>query len=486
MVCMPNTRTELLKEIWSWITSIDAETPAQILWLTGVAGAGKSAVAHTVGRRCQDYGLLTSCFFFDRDIPERNNPKALFSTIARDLADQCVDFSQYIARALESKRSLAGSSIFVHFNELILRSSQYLPADKPVVLIIDALDEGYNLDVLKIFRDQVPKLPGAFRILVTSRMTKELNIFLSNKLHVHSLSINIDEPSNLTDIALYADHKLREVAEWGDLGEDWPGSLLLNRFIGAAGGLFIWVTVVTEYLRMSMDPGQELKSLIERESLGDLSAETKMVELYSTILQGCKWSDRAFVNGYSLLIGAIVAAKTPLSISALQSIHRHLTLPVRTLLQPLASLLTGLANDHTPVKFLHLSLRDFLTARAGSSLVGQQFLINEKDHSERLASLCLTMLNNDLKNCEWGIGYLADKEANGVPENGNKFIPEELWYACRFWMDHVADVECPVSNLITLLTDFLSNNVVSWIEVITSKGRYQSFSKLRAWIQVRI
>ena len=190
MVCMSNTRRGFLDTISSWIKSVDPRKPAQILWLTSVAGAGKTVIAHTVAKRCQDEGLLASCFFFDREVSGRNNPVALFSTIARDLADQCVDFRQYIARAVESKRSLAGAPIAVRFEELIRKSSQCLPADKPVVLIIDALDEGYNLDVLKILREHVPKLPGTFRIFVTSRIVKVMNIFLSNKPHVRSLSIN--------------------------------------------------------------------------------------------------------------------------------------------------------------------------------------------------------------------------------------------------------------------------------------------------------
>lgn len=45
----------------------------------------------------------------------------------------------------------------------------------------------------------------------------------------------------------------------------------------------------------------------------------KMDNLYLTTLQPCNWNDKAFSNGYYLLMGAIVNAKAPLSVSALQA-----------------------------------------------------------------------------------------------------------------------------------------------------------------------
>jgi hypothetical protein len=44
---------------------------------------------------------------------------------------------------------------------------------KRVVIVIDALDEGYNTDLLAILRDQVPKLLITFRIFLTSRAEEE-------------------------------------------------------------------------------------------------------------------------------------------------------------------------------------------------------------------------------------------------------------------------------------------------------------------------
>jgi len=82
----------LIDEIWQWIKSTDAKDKdnipnytdvndtARIFFLTSVAGAGKSTIAHTVAQRCHEERLLVSSFFFDRNFTDR--PKRLFSTVA--------------------------------------------------------------------------------------------------------------------------------------------------------------------------------------------------------------------------------------------------------------------------------------------------------------------------------------------------------------------------------------------------------------------
>jgi Mrp family chromosome partitioning ATPase len=83
-VCLPNTRVNIIGESLAWVDGPDGNR-AQILLLTAVAGAGKSTIAHTIAQRCAEKGQLVSSIFFDRETEGRNNPSALFSTIAADL-----------------------------------------------------------------------------------------------------------------------------------------------------------------------------------------------------------------------------------------------------------------------------------------------------------------------------------------------------------------------------------------------------------------
>lgn len=258
---------------------------------------------------------------------------------------------------LDSKRALVGAPMRIHFEELVLKPSRKLLVDKPVVIIIDALDESYDEEVLKILRDEVPKLPGTFRVLVTSWMTEAFMVFLSQRAHVHSRSIEIHDQTNLDDICIFVQHSLKEVAQQRKLGENWPDQPLLDEFTRKAEGLFLWVATIARYLCRAINLDKMLRDLLSKHTPTGLSAELKMDRIYSTIIRACNWDVDDFEEGYVLVMGAILAAKMPLSMSALQSLHRsNPTLRINEIVPRLGSLLTSFTDRNRPVQVLHLSL----------------------------------------------------------------------------------------------------------------------------------
>jgi pantothenate kinase-related protein Tda10 len=60
--CLQGTRTEILSEITEWVNSIGENVP-RVLWLSGPAGNGKSAIAHTIAKYFHDAGGLDSLLF---------------------------------------------------------------------------------------------------------------------------------------------------------------------------------------------------------------------------------------------------------------------------------------------------------------------------------------------------------------------------------------------------------------------------------------
>src|SRR3984957_14104326 len=225
-VCLPGTRIVLLEDIWTWIQSADDTKSAEIFLLSDLAGTGKSSIAHSVAKRCHDNGLLASSFFFDRDVSERNGPQTLFTSIARDLAPLNRGFSERVNLILENDRSLAWASPSRQFDQLILAPSLIHRFARPIVIVIDALDEGYNPELLNILCNEIPKLPGSFRIFLTSRPENHIIIALSHAAHVHQRSIDINGDANKSDIRLYCRNRLRHIAFQNRFGTDWPGAQL--------------------------------------------------------------------------------------------------------------------------------------------------------------------------------------------------------------------------------------------------------------------
>jgi hypothetical protein len=147
--------------------------------------------------------------------------------------------------------------------------------------------------------------------------------------HVQTRAIDIHGTSNLTDIAVYIQNRLGYVSLMKGLGPDWPDLQLVLDFTAKAEGLFLWVATVTDYLCTVVRPKKKLATLLYERNTGSLHAESKMDELYAEILIGCNWDDEDFVDGYHLVVGAIMVARTPLSINALQLLHRtHPTLEI--------------------------------------------------------------------------------------------------------------------------------------------------------------
>jgi hypothetical protein len=213
-----------------------------------------------------------------------------------------------------------------------------------------------------------------------------------------------------------------------------------------------------------------------------------MDALYFEVLSTCDWADKDFVHDYHLLMGAIVGAKTPLSLAALKSLHRrHTELDADGTLQPLSSLLIGIFDQDQPIHILHLSFRDFITCRAQSSVNHQHFYVSEKEHSQRLAILCLHVLNEDLTSDTPGTGYLCDSVANteGIPSVVQSDVSEVVWYACRFWTEHMIEIEGAASDtLLNSLRKFLAEKLTLWIELLSTQNLFRSLSKVRAWLEV--
>ncbi|KDQ08609.1 hypothetical protein BOTBODRAFT_191626 [Botryobasidium botryosum FD-172 SS1] len=476
--CLSDTREVLVEEIMDWIRGASASGNAEILCLTGVAGSGKTAIAHTVAQRCHKEGILASSFFFNREFEERSRPDKLLSTIARDLA-RYPDISGHLISALEADQSLATASLSRQFTPLIVEPCRRHTFNNPAVVILDALDEINNPPgVLKILRDDFPKLPRAFRLFATSRDILEIDFYLSRSAHVRMRTIDLDAVFNLDDLCTYIHWRCGDIAEKLGLEPSWPGRVLEDMLISKAQGLFQWAVAVFQALECAYDPTAVLEALLAGLQTG-LSPEAKVDEIYSKVLQAYRWGDPGFKRDYGLVMGAILAAKSPLSVSALQTIHPRVP-NISKLLSRLGALLTGWRYPSQRVQILHLSLRDFLTARASDSA---PFYIHEKDHSQRLGLFCLAFLSENLTPNTPGVGYL-ESDSPGIPTISKNQISEELWYTCEFWTAHILEFEAPTpTELVELLRSFLSTRLISWLEVSTSVDTFKGFQHVRAWIQ---
>lgn len=480
---MDGTRQAVITDVDEWISRAPGRKTAGIYRLTGVAGSGKSALAHEIARRCYEQRILAASFFFDRETADCNSPKKVWSTIAREMAGHDRDLVAPMAQALEDDPSIASAPPSRQFQSLILRTCNDSSPSHPAVIVIDALDEGVNTradeEMLAILRDDLPKLGRPYSVFLTSRPDKNIERYLSNRDHIFEQFIELDSDENRSDVASYIGSRLRDVATEHILDESWPTQELLERFTERTEGLFIWASTVCEYIWFATDPEEELEQILADKSHQCLRAEEQMDRLYRLILSKCNWDD-AFTRAYQLIMGAIVAAKRPLSASALQLLHHGVVKPniVQRVVGSLGAVLSSSTQDESPLRIIHQTFRDFITTRASHNPDGHQISVNEQDHSARLAAICLRIMNEGLSGKISGTGYLERGMSDaGIPQVGE--ISEQLWYACEFWISHLDSVErLETSPTMEEMYEFLENRFILWIDVISSKSILQSINPI--------
>jgi hypothetical protein len=82
--CLDGTRVAIHKRLSDWASE---NTPGlTTMWLNGMAGTGKTAIASTFARDMEDQKILGASFFIDRQRAERQDLRRIIQTLAYDLA----------------------------------------------------------------------------------------------------------------------------------------------------------------------------------------------------------------------------------------------------------------------------------------------------------------------------------------------------------------------------------------------------------------
>ncbi|EJD43145.1 hypothetical protein AURDEDRAFT_28000, partial [Auricularia subglabra TFB-10046 SS5] len=111
------------------------------MFVVGVAGCGKSSIAHSLAVQMQDEGLLGAFFAFDRAEPDRP-PRRVLTTLAHGLALRNEDYRDTVVRRLKKISGLAGTTdISEQWEDLMVRPLTALSPSRPVLLVVDAFDE---------------------------------------------------------------------------------------------------------------------------------------------------------------------------------------------------------------------------------------------------------------------------------------------------------------------------------------------------------
>ena len=198
------TREWLFGELNTWFN--DKDSNSKVMILTAGPGVGKSTFAAEVCRRYTEKRQLAACHFCKYNNSDKRNPQKIIESLASHMCDNVKDFKDKLRKKLQrnhSKETLSDA-----FCALLNDPLYALGERKPVLLVIDALDEsevGGKSEFLELISEEFPRLPQWIKILITSRPELPVQERLQ---HLNPLHITPDDRNNENDILKYFQHFL--------------------------------------------------------------------------------------------------------------------------------------------------------------------------------------------------------------------------------------------------------------------------------------
>jgi len=377
--CHPNTRVAVINRLMSWIRS-EIDFDALILWLYGAAGAGKSAIAHTLAEICQMEGLLLATFFFWKTAAERNSIDRFIATIAYQIACAIPALRRVIETALEADPMILKQSVDVQLVKLIIEPIRHLHSTgfdfeaSPYVIIIDGLDECQGKDIQSglvkslaaTFRDS----PLRIRILVASRPEVYLqSTFNLSPLQPHLSRLALsDEYAAEEDIWQFLQDSFDRIRREHPLAPyippSWPSADVLREITKKSSGQFIYASTTVKYTggdpyelpTRRLDVIRRLQPPRDKEDL----PYTELNSLYNHVLSNVRDIERVkHVLGVLIivnpLLGSTLSVYTTQTMDDLFFWHPGET---KACLSPLESIIG--CDEMDTISVFHASVSDFL------------------------------------------------------------------------------------------------------------------------------
>jgi hypothetical protein len=483
-VCIEGTRVVIRERILNWSKDLKQ---GPFLWLTGTAGSGKSTISNSVAMSLSNDQRVMGYFAFDRGRRGLNDPELVVTTIARQLSSYA-QLNTQIMEAVKIHSSIASHPFRNQLKHLIHDPVDAADIPDPVVIILDALDESGG-QRQKEFVDALSQwlsdesFPSFVKILITSRYEPELKTAFESL--ATPLRADQQDADVVGDIRKYIEHRITAIRRSHDLPLSWPGVADTENLVRLSAGLFQWATVACNFLE---EPGRDPKvQLYELLKPGNAAtAEKRLDSIYIAVLENAysvQSSDAMKEHRY--IVGSIITAKDPLSLAALDGLlglnEGTLQFPLmfsdnatiqltssKPLLSRLGSILllnsvTGDGRD--VIRVLHPSLIDFFI---GVERCGPEYHIDPVFQHKILLDRCISVMR----------GLLQQNicRANGVSVSNSdlknrveKYVPEQLQYACRFWVAHLREIsrkDDDTPTIISNIKNFLFQHLLHWVEVM--------------------
>ncbi|CCA76476.1 related to WD40-repeat protein (notchless protein) [Serendipita indica DSM 11827] len=450
--CNPGTRVAVLDTIRRWG---EGEFSEPIFWLCDIAGSGKSTVSTSMVTTWKEAGLLGGQFFFSMTASEESTIAKMCPTFARQMFERIPALAPYVIDAVKQHPAIMTDTFEEQFKKLIVGPITH--HRKPVIIIIDALDEcripREREQLLRGFSLAVRSCPN-LRIFLTSRPEPDIERLLGPLALKRKLEFRLHDASysdNVDDVATYIHETLRDV-----LSREQRLNLIKK-----ANGLFIWAKTVCQMFdpeRRFEPPDVVYERVASREHSSDIDS------IYQLILERIE-PPNALQAAYKLL-GVLVAAFEALTLAGLSKILEEMgqRVDVANLIKRLGNVL-HVEPVTTLIRFRHPTFVEYLERCSSSG----DYISLTKCHAE-LARWSLKTMSTGLKFniCQIDSSFAPNRAIQDFEDRVSRFIPRELRYASSHWLFHLSKMDDSSRQIQSHQIQYAlqSPQVLYWVEVV--------------------
>ncbi|EKM78999.1 hypothetical protein AGABI1DRAFT_129264 [Agaricus bisporus var. burnettii JB137-S8] len=239
--CHPETRVKLIARITAWF---EGQTSLELLlWITGPASVGKSAIVQTFAEYLVKSHFLGASVFISRP-NKRDSPHGVFITIAYQLATRIEAYRDYV---------------FTTFIVEPFTVKKLGAGGKRWGILLDGLDELRGIDeqceiihLISSFAHEHPNAPLVW--IIASRPESRIShTFEDEEVRRSYLVENI--PIDTTEACADVERFLRSSLKTTQknfrhcVSTDWPDNSDFLKLTAAASGLFIYAEVAMQFIR---------------------------------------------------------------------------------------------------------------------------------------------------------------------------------------------------------------------------------------------
>jgi hypothetical protein len=347
------------------------------MWLKGMAGTGKTAIASTFARDMEEQGILGATFFIDRQEAERRDLSRIVQTLAYALA-------KHDHRQLEVVWTvLRDDPAFEHLPvekqvQLLIKKPLDSASPETLVIVIDGLDECGASNGASLVSTLIKSLAHhPIKLFVTSRNEVEITNALRTLPHT---SCQLQDVEVSVDVRLYWEHNLDKLCRGRGL-PDWHSMIAVEEWVKLTGDLFIYATTIMKIISNNKtSPIKKLRDLLDisrsvnGSAIAFVGSENRgpLEKLYIHILGEAVQDNDGITRAEDAqnlhdILEVVVYTQEPITLRALSDLVGMDLDDLNAYLSPLHSVLV--APDATSIdgklRFLHQSFPDFVRQQGG-------------------------------------------------------------------------------------------------------------------------